>query len=123
MNNSSLSYDDVLLVPHYSEIRSRSDVNISSDLGKGCELTLPLVAAPMDTVSESAMAAVLTKEGAMAIIHRYNTIAEQVHQIKMVSALNEGKSPCVGAAVGVAGDVLKRSAALVDAGVGFLCMF
>jgi len=47
-----LSYDDVLLKPQFSDIESRDDINISSDLGKGIELTLPLIASPMDTISE-----------------------------------------------------------------------
>ena len=122
MKTSSLTYDDVLLVPQYSEIRCRSDVDISSDLGKGCKMEIPLISAPMDTVSESAMGASLAKEGAASILHRYNTIEEQVRQLNIVTALNEGKSPCVGAAIGVAGDVLTRARTLVDAGVGFLCI-
>ena len=44
------SYDDVLLVPQYSDIRSRSEIDISTDLGKGVMLQLPVVASPMDTI-------------------------------------------------------------------------
>ena len=122
MKNNSLSYDDVLLIPQYSEIRSRADVDIASDLGKGCALRLPIISSPMDTVSESAMAAAIGRYGGGSIIHRYNSIEEQVRQIKMVWALNEGKNPCVGAAVSASGDVLKRARALINAGVGFLCI-
>ena len=48
----ALTYDDVLLLPHYSDIRSRSEVDISTDLGNGLKLGLPIISSPMDTVTE-----------------------------------------------------------------------
>ena len=53
--NRAHSYDDALLVPQYSDIRSRSEIDISTDLGKGIALQLPIFASPMDTISEGAM--------------------------------------------------------------------
>ena len=52
MNNhkTALSYDDVLLVPQYSDIRSRSDIDVGTNMGNGLELTLPVFSSPMDTV-------------------------------------------------------------------------
>jgi len=112
-----LSYDDVLLVPKYSTIESRSEINLSTDLGKGLKLRLPIIAAPMDTISEQRMAHAMASSGGAAIIHRYNTIEEQVHQI-----LGSQLRP-VGAAIGVTGDYLERAvAAHVDGGVTFLCI-
>ena len=53
---TGITYDDVLLVPQYSDIISRREVDLITDLGKGVELSLPIIASPMDTVSEADMA-------------------------------------------------------------------
>ena len=111
------SYDDTLLVPQYSSIRSRSEIDISTDLGKGVVLQLPILASPMDTISEGAMAYAMGKVGASAIVHRYNSIQEQVNEINKV-----GHPRVIGAAIGVSGDYLERAIALVDSGVDFLCV-
>lgn len=58
-----LSYDDVLLVPKYSEIESRSEISLSSDLGRNLLLELPIFSSPMDTVSEDEMATALSRLG------------------------------------------------------------
>ena len=70
----ALTYDDVLLLPHYSDIRSRSEVNISTDLGNGLELELPIISSPMDTVSEDIMARAISEEGGCAIIDRKSVV-------------------------------------------------
>jgi IMP dehydrogenase len=115
--NRTYSYDDVLLVPQYSEIRSRSEIDISSDLGKGVKLQLPILASPMDTISEGAMGNVMGQAGGTAIIHRYNTIEEQSTEVQKVT------SPAVvGGAIGVSGDYIDRASALADAGATFLCI-
>ena len=113
----SYSYDDVLLIPQYSDIRSRAEIDISSDLGNGVKLQLPVLASPMDTISESAMGEVMGKAGACAIIHRYNTIEEQTAELNKISA-----PTIVGGAIGVSGDYLKRASSLADAGASFLCI-
>ena len=115
--NRTFSYDDVLLTPQYSDIRSRSEIDISTNLGKGVELQLPVFASPMDTISEGAMGNVMGKTGASAIIHRYNTIEEQATELSKVKPLR-----IVGAAIGVSGDYIDRATALVDAGATFLCI-
>jgi IMP dehydrogenase len=115
--NKAYSYDDVLLVPQYSVIRSRAEIDISTDLSNGVILQLPILASPMDTISEGAMAEALGQAGASAIVHRYNTIEEQTAEI------NRAISPCiVGAAIGVSGDYIERASTLVDAGASFLCV-
>ena len=59
----ALTYDDVLLVPQYSDIESRSEASLTTDLGRGVELELPIIASPMDTVSEADMAGSLGELG------------------------------------------------------------
>ena len=115
------AYDDVLLVPQYSEIRSRSEINISSFLtgaGITTRLSLPIIASPMDTVSESDMGIAMWEQGGLAIIHRYNTIEEQCAIVDRV-LLGRAKAA---AAIGTSGDYLDRATALYDAGVRVLCI-
>ena len=72
----AVTYDDMLLVPQYSDIESRSEVDITSYLGHR-EFTLPIIASPMDTVSEAEMAVTMINAGGLAVLHRYNSITEQ----------------------------------------------
>ena len=73
----ALTYDDVLLVPQYSDIRSRKEVKIDNSLDKRTHLGLPIISSPMDTVTESDMSNAMCDAGGLGIIHRYNTIKEQ----------------------------------------------
>ena len=124
MFQKCLSYDDVLLVPQYSEIASRSDIDISTDLGNGFKLSLPVIASPMDTISEASMAIAMHRAGGCAIIHRYNTIEEQIHEIKIIRSLHDRSldNVVVGGAVGVSGDFLDRAAAFYEVGASFVCV-
>ena len=69
----AVTYEDMLLVPQYSDITSRREVDISSNLGAS-EFALPIIASPMDTVSEAPMALEMSHAGGLAVLHRYNTI-------------------------------------------------
>ena len=113
------SFDDVLLVPKFSEIESRREINLSTNLSDGVVLSLPIVSSPMDTVTESEMAIAMSESGGIGIIHRYDTIAGQSN--KVLKAVKNGAQN-VGAAVGVSGDYLDRSIALVKSGVDVLCV-
>lgn len=115
----ALTYDDVLLVPQYSEIESRSQISLATDMGKGFVLGLPIIASPMDTISEAPMCRALDIAGGTAIVHRYNTIDEQV---EIVEEAFEKGTRTLGAAIGVTGDYLERAIALHDAGVRVLCV-
>jgi len=114
----TLSYDDVLLVPKYSDIESRSEISLSSSLGKNLVFNSPIIASPMDTVSGQDMAIALSKLGGVAIIHRYNSISEQTDIVRKVK--REGER--VGAAIGTTGDFMDRVDALQTAGVDFICI-
>ena len=116
----ALSFDDVLLEPCYSDVCSRSEVDISSDLGAGLKLELPIIASPMDTISESEMAIAMSSAGGCAIIHRYNTILEQVEFVE--ESITKKLSMNIGAAIGVTGDYLERAEVLCASGISFLCV-
>ena len=115
----AVTYDDMLLVPQYSDIKSRSEVDLSSDLSAHVTLNLPILSAPMDTVCEGEMAVTMARSGGMGIIHRYNSIDEQVRLAREVSARGES---VFAAAVGVTGDYQERAASLIDVGVNTLCL-
>ena len=113
-----LSFDDVLLEPRYSEIKSRSEIDIGSSLGEGLKFEVPIITAPMDTVTETSMAVCMGMNGALGVIHRYNSIEEQTSLVRK-SMSNLVK---VGAAIGVQGDYLERAVELVESGVSVLCL-
>lgn len=102
----ALTFDDVSLVPQYSEILP-SQVDISTRLGN-LELKAPILSAAMDTVTTRTMAQALGQLGGLGVVHKNNSIDEQVLQV--------GGLKCA-AAVGPGADLLERASALVAAGV------
>ena len=113
-----LTFDDVLLVPRRSDIRSRQDVSVATKLSKRIDLEIPIVAANMDTVCETQMAITMGKLGGIGIIHRFLTTEDQA---AMVAEVKE-KGYQVGAAIGTDRDAITRTHALVDAGVDALVL-
>ena len=79
-----LTFDDVLLVPKYSDITSRSQTNIATKLSRNISINIPFVSANMDTVTESVMAGAMARAGGIGIIHRFLTIQEQTNEILKV---------------------------------------
>ena len=80
----TLSFDDVLISPRFSNTESRRNINLKSRLTKNISLNLPLISSPMDTITESKMAIEMALNGGLGIIHRYNTIEQQVSMVKEV---------------------------------------
>jgi IMP dehydrogenase len=109
----------VLLVPQYSNIESRSAVNIGMSMDANIFLSLPIISSPMDTVTEDKMAAAMSAAGGLGIIHRYNSIEEQVELVSQAATIS---AQYIGAAVGVTGDFKERATALYDAGVNVICI-
>ena len=115
----ALTYDDVLLTPQYSDIKSRKEVNLTSALDASLILNLPIISSPMDTVTESEMAYTMDSLGGLGIIHRYNSIEEQAGLVAEV--INAGATN-VGAAVGISGDYFERAQTLVENGASVICV-
>lgn len=115
------TFDDVLLVPQYSNIDTRSKVDIGTKL-KDLRLTTPIVSAPMDTVTEHKMAAAMVRKGALPILHRYNQPQDQITMYERVVLETDLRNPLVGAAVGVSEDDIRRVRMLVFAGVKIFCI-
>ena len=82
--DTALTYDDVLLVPQYSDVDSRRSLSTKSLLTKKIALQIPIVSANMDVVTESEMAITMAREGGIGMIHRFMAIAEQARQIERV---------------------------------------
>ena len=80
-----LTFDDVLLVPGYSDF-TRPEIELSTQLTKKTKLSIPFVSSPMDTVTEAKLAIALAKLGGAGIIHRNLTIENQAKEVKKVKA-------------------------------------
>ena len=96
MNNHSdkfleqgLTYDDVLLVPAYSEVLPR-DVKLNTKFTRNISLNIPIISAAMDTVTESQMAIAMAREGGIGVLHKNMTIAAQADKIRMVKRAESG---------------------------------
>lgn len=79
-----LSYDDVLLKPQYSTVDRLDAVDTTTQLTADIPLPLPILSAPMDTVTEGEMAVAMAQKGGLGIIHRFNTIAEEARHVEHV---------------------------------------
>jgi len=89
ISRQGLTYDDVLLVPGYSEVLPRN-VDTSVDLTPTMRLNLPILSAAMDTVSEYRLAIALAREGGIAVLHKNMTIEEQAEQVRLVKRSESG---------------------------------
>jgi len=79
-----LTFDDVLLVPKFSDVSSRSQTDLSTQLSRNISINIPLISANMDTVTESSMAVTIAREGGIGIIHRFLSIKEEVNEVLKV---------------------------------------
>ena len=120
MFRDSLCFDDVLMVPKYSDIPTREDVDLSSELDPWT-LGSPILSSPMDSITEVDMAVSMAQHDCLGVIHRYNTLDQQLFIVNQVLSMAPNSAHCA-AAVGVTGDFSERAEALVKAGVGVLCL-
>jgi IMP dehydrogenase len=115
----TVCFDDVLLVPKYSDVVSRQDIDCRSSLHAAGNFRLPIISSPMDTVTEKKMAVALGQAGGLGIIHRYNKPAIQAELVKAAKDAGAGR---VGGAVGVTSDYLERTKLLLKAGCDIICI-
>jgi len=85
----ALTYDDVLLVPAYSEVLPR-EVDISTQLTRNIRLNVPIVSAAMDTVTDAGLAIAIARQGGIGIVHKNMSIAEQAAQVRKVKRSESG---------------------------------
>lgn len=79
-----LAFDDVLIVPKYSKIRSRRNIDLKTRFSRRIKINAPIVSANMDTVTESDMAIAMARQGGIGVIHRFNSIEDQTREVKRV---------------------------------------
>ncbi len=118
----ALTYDDIQLVPAYSDIESRKTIDLTTDLTTNYKIMVPLIASPMDTVCDSEMAITMMDLGGVGCIHRFMSIEEQarhVYEVFLHNSHNAFDLPVM-AAVGANGDYLERTQELVKAGVNIV---
>ncbi len=89
VQQEGLTFDDVLLVPAYSEVLPR-EVNVKSKFSRNISLNIPIVSAAMDTVTEAPMAIAIAREGGIGVIHKNMSIAVQAAQVRRVKRAENG---------------------------------
>ena len=115
-----LSFDDVILVPGYSDLKSRKDINTSVNVlhnDKNLNFKIPIISSPMSTVTEAHMSNAMISHGGLGIIHRYNTIE---FQTKLLGFVNHRDYRA--AAIGVTGDYKERLSSLVENDLSVVCI-
>lgn len=128
LEKDALTFDDVLLVPQYSEI-TPDMADVSTKLTNTFKMNVPFLSAAMDTVSEHKLVTALALTGGLGVIHKNMSIADQAKEVEMVKnyefdnekhkrvLIDKKGRLCVGAAIGVTADMMDRVHALMDAGV------
>jgi len=124
MRKQALTYDDIQLIPNFSDIPTRQNISLAVNVSRNWSIDIPIVGSCMDTVTEYEMAATLMEMGGVGCIHRFMSIEEQVEQVKKLVAFRDGDISLshlpIMAAVGVVGDYLDRAAALEEAGCNII---
>ena len=106
----------MLLTPKYSDITSRSQVDVSNYLDDELLFDFPIISSPMDTVTEDRMATTMANAGGFGVVHRYNTIEQQA---KILSKIDGPRA----AAIGMTGDYIERAMHLYETcNVDILCV-
>jgi IMP dehydrogenase len=85
----AFTFDDVLLMPAHSNVLPKN-VSLETQLTRGIKLNIPIVSAPMDTVTEASLAIALAQEGGIGVLHKNMSIEEQVHQVMLVKKFESG---------------------------------
>lgn len=128
LEKDALTFDDVLLLPQYSEI-TPDMADVSTKLTNTFKMNVPFLSAAMDTVSEHKLVTALALAGGLGVIHKNMSIADQAKEVEMVKnyefdnekykrvLIDKKGRLCVGAAIGVTADMMDRVHALMDAGV------
>ena len=137
----AITFGDVLLEPRYSNIKSRTEVDIGSSLGiiskpsvvmetsvtyrtaiigEEAKYRVPIISSPMDTVTEGEMVLAMEQAGGLGIIHRYNSIEEQCDIVRQLGKHNKNMN--IAAAIGATGDYFERAEGLASCGANILCI-
>ncbi|MFN7730205.1 MAG: guanosine monophosphate reductase [Bdellovibrio sp.] len=117
LRGRGLTFDDVLLVPRKSEVRSRRDPSLRSRLTKKIEIETPIISSNMDTITEADMAFAMFQVGGAGILHRFLSTEAQCEQVRI---LKDKGVQILAASIGVTEDDRERAKALLKAGANLL---
>lgn len=117
LRQKGLTFDDILIVPSKSDVRSRRVPDLSTQLTKNIKLQIPIISANMDTITEASMALAMDKLGGFGILHRFMTAEEQIAQ---VSLLKDHNVKYISASIGVGDESKERAKLLIEAGVNLI---
>lgn len=117
-----LTFDDVLLIPRYSEIASRSEVSLAVNLREGFRFELPFVPSNMKTISELDMVKLMYKNKSLGIFHRFASIDTQLYWLDQVKEWGEDVLSYVGFSVGVKDEDFTNVRRLVDSGAKIIVL-
>ncbi len=122
--NIGLTFDDVLLVPRYSEISSRKHPVLKTQITKNFSINLPVITANMDTITEKEMACAMASLGGIGSLHRFMTESEQVEMVKFIKAymLEKNLTTPIAASIGVKEEGMRRAEHLIEAGVQIITL-
>ncbi len=84
VRSEGLTFDDVLLIPSYSEVMPR-EVSLNTMLSRNIQMKIPIISAAMDTVTEASLAIAIAREGGIGVIHKNMSIEDQAKQVKKLS--------------------------------------
>lgn len=112
-----LTFDDVLMIPARSDVRSRRIPQLQARLTKKINIDIPVVSSNMDTITEYEMAIAMANMGGIGILHRFMTIEEQVRQVGLIK---QAGVSLISASIGVGDDFKERANQLIQAGVGII---
>ena len=110
------TYDDIQIIPTYSEVQSRSECSLKTKFTKNYTIDIPIVTSPMDTVTEVDMAITIGNYGGVGVVHRFMNIETQSNTAREIAK----QQKVVSAAIGATGDFKERASELVSAGVHVL---
>tara|TARA_B100001057_G_scaffold397776_1_gene408075 strand:+ start:28501 stop:29538 length:1038 start_codon:yes stop_codon:yes gene_type:complete len=120
----ALTYDDIQLIPNYSDVPTRQNISLSVAISKNWSIDMPIVGSCMDTVTEFEMASTLMEMGGVGCLHRFMSIEEQVKQVRKLASFRDTDASMahlpIMAAVGVVGDYLDRASELEEAGCNII---
>jgi IMP dehydrogenase len=119
-----LTFDDVLLIPRYSEISSRRIPSLKTQITKNFSIDLPVITANMDTITEANMACTMAKMGGIGSLHRFMSTEDQVKEVQKIIKFqkeNNLNTP-IAASIGVKEEGMKRAEQLIAAGVQIITL-
>ena len=118
----SLAFDDLMLIPKYSDVSSRSQVDLSVNLGKGIKTALPFVPSNMKTITELAMAKLVYEHKGLAVFHRFAEFDSQLEWLEQIKTWGKDAINFIGFSIGVKEEHYAQVDRLVQNGAKIICI-